>query len=86
MLLMYGQKIKNMIIFYLNDNEKFKNTFRFIKRNNTVYPNFDSCFFTAEELEINDSKLNIESELFYKTYSPLKEDRKEKLQKLSQKI
>jgi hypothetical protein len=84
MLLMYGGQIKKIIIDYLNSNTSFKNTFRFIIKKIGGYPSFDECFFTAEELEITDFTLDINSELNYKNYSPLNVERQEKLEKLSQ--
>jgi len=84
LLMSYGVSIKNRIDLYFDCHTNFKNTFRFVKKTHQTFPDFVESFFTSEELEINDSNLDIDSEIRYIKYDPIKVERKEKLQKLSQ--
>ena len=85
MIMKYGRKIKDIIQdYFANSNyQSFQNIFKVIVSLESLgFPNYDRCHFTDTEIKIVDQKLDLNSEVQFRTINLISLQRKEKLEQL----
>lgn len=83
MLLKYGRKIHDHISAYIVDKKGFNHTYEINVKLTSGFPNYDNSRFTDTEMVLVDNKLNLDTEVKFKTINILSIERKEKLQKIA---